>query len=52
MIRPTLIDVNHFKHNYYSFIISLDKCNGSCNVVGDLFTKSTTKDGNAKVFNI
>ena len=32
MIRPTFVDVNLYAHNYYPFIISLDKCNGSCNV--------------------
>ena len=39
MIRPTLIDSNLVKFNYYSFMISLDKCNGSCNAVGDLSRK-------------
>ena len=32
MIRPTLIDLNPVKLKYYSFMISLDKCTGSCNV--------------------
>ena len=32
MIRPTFIDVNLYAHNYYPFMIGLDKCNGSCNV--------------------
>ena len=31
MVRPTLIDLNLIKLKYYSFIISLDKCNGSRN---------------------
>ena len=26
MIKPTLIDLNSVKLNYYSFMISLDKC--------------------------
>ena len=37
-------------------MISLDKCNGSCNAVNDLSTKirvpSKTKDVNMKVFNM
>ena len=33
MIRPTLIDLSHVELKYYPFIISLDKCNRSCNVV-------------------
>ena len=48
MIRPTLNDLNSIELNYHPFIISLDKCNGSCNAVGDFSTKicvpSETKD--------
>ena len=33
MIRPTLIDLSPIELKFYPFIISLDKCNGSCNVV-------------------
>ena len=33
MVRPSLIDSNHVELKYYSFMISLDKCSGSCNVV-------------------
>ena len=32
MIRPTLVDLNPVELKYYPFIISLDKCTGSCNV--------------------
>ena len=32
MIRPTLIDLNPIEPNYYPSMISLDKCNGSCNI--------------------
>ena len=39
MIRSTLIDVNPIELNDYPFMDSLDKCNGSCNVVDDLYTK-------------
>ena len=31
--RPTLIDLNPVEFNYYQFMISLDKCNGSCNAL-------------------
>ena len=39
MARPFLIDLNHVKHNYYPFMIGLDKCSGSCNSVDDLSAK-------------
>ena len=32
-VRPTLIDLNPVELKYYPFMISLDKCNGSCNVL-------------------
>ena len=54
MMRPTLIDLKLAELNYYPFTITLDKYNGSCNVVDDLFTKisvpSERKDLNVKVF--
>ena len=40
MIRPTLIDLNPVELNYYLFMISLDKCSGSCNSVDGLSTKA------------
>ena len=39
MVRPTLIDLNPIEINYYPFMISLDKCNGSCNAADDLSIK-------------
>ena len=36
MIRPT-VDLNSVEHIYYPFMISLDKCNGNCNSVDDLY---------------
>ena len=55
MARPTLSNLNHVELNYYLFIISLDKCNGSRNAVDDLSTKicvpSKTKCVNVKVTN-
>ena len=32
MVRPTLIDMNLVELKYYPFMISLNKCTGSCNV--------------------
>ena len=42
MARPALIDLNPIELNYYLFMISLDKCNGSCNAISavDLSTKT------------
>ena len=52
-VRPTLIDLNPVELKYYPFMISLDKCNGSCN---DLFPKlcvtEKTKDINVNVSNM
>ena len=39
MTRPTAIDLNPIEIHYYSFMISLHKCNESCNAVDDLSTK-------------
>ena len=39
MIRPTLIDLNPVEFNYYPFMISLDKCDGSFNAVDDFSLK-------------
>ena len=55
MVRPTHIYLNPIELNCYPFIISLDKCNRSCNAVCNLYMKicvsSETKDVNIKVFN-
>ena len=40
MDRPTLIDLNLFDVKYYSFMISLDQCSGSCNAVDGLFLEN------------
>ena len=51
-----LNDLNPVKVNYYPLMISLDKCDGSCNVADDLSTKmcvsNEIKDINVKVFNM
>ena len=39
MIRTTFIDLNPVDITYYSFMISLDKFNRTCNVVHSLSTK-------------
>ena len=40
MVSPTLIDLNPVELDYFALMISLNKCSGSCNAVGDLFTKT------------
>ena len=59
MVIPTPIDLNPVKLKYYWFIISLDKCNGSCNVSSPKTRfpkikkkKKKTKDINFKVSNM
>ena len=39
MIRPTIIDLNSVEHNYYSFMVCLDKCSGTSNAADDLSTR-------------
>ena len=39
MTWPTPIDLHLFEINYHPFIISLNKFNGGCNFVNDLYTK-------------
>ena len=52
MVRPTLIDLNPVELKYYPFMISLDKCTGSCNVFSPkICVPKGTKDINVKVFN-
>ena len=33
MVIPTLIDLNPFELKYYPFMISLEQCSGSCNIL-------------------
>ena len=52
MVRPTLINLNPVEPKYYPFMISLDTCSGSCNVLSTkLFVSKHTKDINIKAFN-
>ena len=54
--KPTIIDLYPVELNYYLFMISLVKFNGSFNAVNDLSTKtcipSKTKNVNVKVFDM
>ena len=53
MVRPTLIDMNPNELKYYSFMISLNKCTGSCNVLSPkICVPKETKDINVKAFNM
>ena len=53
MVRPTLIDLNPVELKYYSFMISLDKCNESCSVLSPkICPPKKTKNVNVKVFNM
>ena len=36
--RSTLINLNPVELSYYPFIVSLDKCSGSCKAANDLST--------------
>ena len=35
MARPTRIDLNLNELCYYAYMVSLDRCNGSCNTLKD-----------------
>ena len=53
MIRPTLFDLNPVELKYHPFMISLDKCYGSCNVLSsEKCIPKKTKDINVKEFNM
>ena len=56
MVRPILIDLNPVELKDYPFMISVDKCSGSCNVLSPIVgvpkkkKKQKTKD--AKLVNM
>ena len=53
MVRPRLFDLNPVELKCYQFIISLDKCSGSSNVLSPkICVPSGTKDINVKAFNV
>ena len=50
---PTSTDLNTVELKYYPFMISLDKCTGSYNVLSPkICVPKETKDINVKVFNM
>ena len=53
MIRPTLIDLNSIDLKYYPFMISLDKCIQSFNILSPkISVPKNTKYVNVKAFNM
>ena len=56
MVEQRLINLNLDEIHYYSFIISMNKCDGTCNTAEDPFGRICVlykmKDVNMKVFNM
>ena len=53
MDRPAIIDMNPVDLKYYPFMISLNTCTGSCNILSPkICVPKETKDINVKAFNI
>ena len=53
MARPTVIDMNPVEHKNYPFMISVNKCTGSCNVLSPkICVAKETKDLHFKAFNM
>ena len=53
MIRPTLIDLNPVELKHCPFMIRLDKCSGSCNVLTPkICVPKEIKDINVIAFNV
>ena len=53
MVRSTLIDINTVELKYYPFMISLNKCNESCNALSPkICVPKNIKDINDKAFNM
>ena len=53
MVRPTLIDMNSDELKYYLFMVSLNECTGSCNVLSPkICVPKEIKDINVKAFNM
>ena len=55
LTRPTLFDLNSDELHYFPCIVSLDRCDGSCNTFDDLssriFVPNKTEDVNPNVVN-
>ena len=53
MVRHTVTDLSPVQLKYYPFMISLDECNESCNVLSrKICVERKTKDINIKAFNM
>ena len=52
MARPTLTDMNLDELNYYPFMISLNKCTGSCNSLFPKLCVPKERKTYFKVFNM
>ena len=53
IVRPTLIDLNPIELKYFPFMINLNKCIGSCNVLyPKICVPKETKDKYVKAFNM
>ena len=53
MVRPSITDINPVELKYYPFIISLNKCNGSCNVLSPkICVPKEPKGVNVKALNM
>lgn len=54
--RPILADINSDGNVFYPFSISVNKCGGSCNNIGDPYTRACVpnkvKNMNVRVFNL
>ena len=51
LVRPTLINLNTVQLKLYPFMISLDNCSGTCNVLSQkIYVLKETKDINVKIF--
>ena len=55
-VRPKITDINSNNPMFYPFSIKVNKCNGNCNNINDLYAKicvpGTVKDLNVRVFNL
>ena len=55
-VRPKITDINSNNPMFYPFSIKVNKCNGNCNNINDLYAKicvpDTVKDLNVRVFNL
>ena len=54
--KPTLVNINSNKTLFYPFIVSINKCGGSCCTIDDSHARicipNKVKNVNVKVFNL